>query len=134
MKTLMIFGVINLIALLACKTDDITVESGSLDLKVNIGPLCPVEPCTKTAAELKQVYEAYSFTLSNVKDKSIALQQNLSYDGTKGVLKSTNIAVGDYELNIKPENIFTKRGFPKTVTIEKNKVTTLEIDIDTGLR
>jgi hypothetical protein len=123
-----------IMVLMACASNIVVPETGSLDINVTIGPLCPVEPCNKTAAELKQVYESYSFVLSNSKDKSIVLEQNLTYNGTKGTLKSTNIAVGEYELTIKPENFFTKRGFPKTVTIEKNKVTTLEIDIDTGLR
>ena len=122
------------VCLFACITKTIAPETGLIDIKVTIAPLCPVEPCNKTTEELKAIYESYSFVITNPKDKSVVLEQKLTYNGTNGLLENSNIAIGEYELNIKPENIFTKRGFPKTVKIEKNKTTSLEIDIDTGLR
>ncbi len=134
MKTYIGYIGLSMIVLMACASDVVAPETGSIDLKVTIGPLCPVEPCNKTTAQLTAVYESYSFVISNPKDKSVVLEQKLTYNGTNGAFKGTNLAVGDYELNIKPENVFTKRGFPKTIKIEKNKTTSLEIDIDTGLR
>jgi hypothetical protein len=125
---------LSIILMTACSTKVIIPDTGSLDIKVTIGPLCPVEPCNKTVAELKKIYESYSFVISNPKDKTIVSEQKLTYNGTNGVMKNNSLAVGEYELNIKPENIFTKRGFPKTIRIEKNKITSLEIDIDTGIR
>jgi hypothetical protein len=122
------------IAFINCSHRVLLPETGSIDIKVTIGPLCPVEPCNKTAAELKAIYESYSFVISNPTSKAVILEQKLTHNGTNGVMKSTDIVVGEYELNIKPENIFTKRGFPKTIKIEKNKTTSIEIDIDTGLR
>jgi len=120
--------------LFACTTKTIVPETGSIDIKVTIGPLCPVEPCNKTTEELKLIYESYSFVITNPKTKMVVLEQKLIHNGTNGLMKSSNIAVGEYELNIKPENFFTKRGFPKTIKIGKDKTTSLEIDIDTGIR
>ena len=125
---------LSIIFLMACTSETLAPATGSLDIKVTIGPLCPVEPCKKTAEEFRQIYESYSFVITNPKDKSVVLEQKLSYNGTNGLLKSNSIAVGEYELNLKPESFFTKRGFPKTVIIEKDKTTTMEIDIDTGIR
>ena len=125
---------LSIIFLIACAGETVAPATGSLDIKVTIGPLCPVEPCNKTAAEFAAIYEAYSFVISNPNTKAVILEQKLSYNGTNGAFKGNNIAVGDYELNINPSNIFTKKGFPKTVKIEKDKVTRLIVDIDTGIR
>jgi hypothetical protein len=123
-----------LVVIFACSTKTIAPETGSIDIQVTIAPLCPVEPCNKTTEELKTIYESYSFIISNPKDKSVVLEQKLAYNGTKGLMKSSNITVGEYELNIKPDNVFTRKGFPKTIKIEKDKTTSFEIDIDTGIR
>jgi hypothetical protein len=122
------------VVLFACSNKTITPDTGSLDIKVTISPLCPTEPCNRPAEDIRKVYETYSFTLTDTKMSKQVLEKQLTYNGTNGLMKSSNIAIGEYELNIKPENFFTKRGFPKTIKIEKNKTTSLEIDIDTGLR
>lgn len=122
------------VTLIACSSQTITPDIGMLDLKVSIGPLCPVEPCNKTAAELAVIYESYSLIISSLITKEVVLESKILYNGSNGSVKTNTIAVGEYELNIKPENNFTKRGFPKIIKIEKDKITSLVIDIDTGLR
>lgn len=133
MKTIIVL-LVWFITLSSCTTEIVSLDTGSLDIKVTIGPLCPTEPCNRPADDIKKVYESYSFVLTNAATKSVILEQKLSYNGTNGAFKSNNLAVGEYEMNINPSNIFTKRGFPKTVKIEKDKTTSLEIDIDTGIR
>lgn len=123
-----------LVILIACSSQTITPDMGSLDLKVTIGPLCPVEPCNRTADEIRKVYEAYAFTVKDTKTGKIVLEKNLTYNGTNGVLKSTDVLVGEYELDVTPSSIFTKRNFPQTFIIEKGKTTQLNISIDTGIR
>ncbi|WP_435356459.1 hypothetical protein [Emticicia sp. SJ17W-69] len=134
MKTYLSYICLPIIFLMACASEAVAPEMGALDVKVTIGPLCPVEPCNKTIEELKSIYASYSLVLTNSDSKAIVLDQKLTYNGTNGLIKSTNIAVGQYEMSIKPENIFTKRGFPKTIIIEKNKTASLEIEVDTGIR
>ncbi|GGD67992.1 hypothetical protein GCM10011514_35130 [Emticicia aquatilis] len=123
-----------LVTLLACSSQTITPDVGSLDLKVTIGPLCPVEPCNKTTDDIRKVYEAYTFTVKEAKTGKVVLEKTLAYNGTNGVLKSTDMSVGEYELDFTPKSFFTKQGFPRPFTIEKNKTTQLEIAIDTGIR
>lgn len=122
------------VTLIACSSPTITPDIGMLDLKVTIGPLCPVEPCNKTAVELAIIYESYSLIISSLTTKEVVLESKVLYNGSNGSVKANTIAVGEYELNIKPENVFTKRGFPKIIKIEKDKTTSLVIDVDTGLR
>lgn len=123
-----------LATLFACSSQTITPDIGSLDLKVTIGPLCPIEPCNRTADDIRKVYEAYTFTVKDVKTGKVVLEKTLTYNGTNGVLKSTDMSVGEYELDFTPKSFFTKQGFPRPFTIEKSKTTQLEISIDTGIR
>ena len=120
--------------LVACVSDVITPDMGALDVKITVGPLCPVEPCNKTKEELKQIYESYSVVLSNDITKNVVSTQKVSSIDTYGEVKMSNLEVGAYELNIKPSSIFTNQIFPKKIKIEKDKTTSLEVDIDTGIR
>lgn len=133
MKNYIIVSVMCL-TLISCSSQTITPDIGSLDLTVTIRPLCPVEPCNRTAVELAAIYESYSLIITSLTTKRVVLEPKVLYNGLNGSVKANRIAVGEYELNIKPENVFTKRGFPKIIKIEKDKITNLVIDIDTGLR
>lgn len=133
MKNCIILSML-LIATIGCSSQAITPDSGSLDLKVTIGPLCPIEPCSRTAEDIRKIYESYSFTVKDTKTGKVVLEKNLTYNGTNGVLKNTDMVVGEYELDVAPSSIITKRNFPQKFIIEKGKTTQLEISIDTGLR
>ncbi len=133
MKRFIILSMI-VVTLIACSSKTITPDIGSLDLKVAIGPLCPVEPCNRTADEIRKVYEAYTFTVKESKTGKVVLEKTLTYSGTNGVLKSTDMSVGEYELDFTPKSFFTKQGFPRPFTIDKGKTTQLDISIDTGIR
>jgi hypothetical protein len=133
MKKMAIIGFL-LVAFMACTTQTVAPETGSIDIKFTVGPLCPVAPCNKTKEEFKQIYEAYSFVITNPTTKSVISEQKVTYIDNYGVVKLSNLAVGDYEIGLNPVNFFTKKGFPMTVKIEKDKTTSLEIDVDTGIR
>ncbi|WP_255069554.1 hypothetical protein [Lacihabitans sp. LS3-19] len=127
-----IIGLLLVMGFISCGTVEPEVLKGSLIVNVTIGPLCPVEPCKKTDAELKQIYEAYSLVFTNVSTGTIALEKALSYNGTLGILNQTELPVGDYKIDVKPANMFS--GLPKDVKIENGKTTTMDLKIDTGIR
>ena len=133
MKSYIILSTIFL-TLIACSSQTITPDIGSLDLKVTVGPLCPVEPCNRNADDIRKVYEAYTFTVKEAKTGKVVLEKTLTYNGTRGVLKSTNMSIGDFEIDFSPKSFFNKQGFPRPFNIEKSKTTQLEILIDTGIR
>jgi hypothetical protein len=133
MKSYLILSTIFL-TLIACSSQTITPDIGSLDLKVTIGPLCPVEPCNKNTDDIRKVYEAYTFTVKEVKTGKVVLAKTLTYNGTNGLLKSTDLSIGEFELDFSPKSFFNKQGFPRPFIIEKSKTTQLNISIDTGIR
>jgi hypothetical protein len=136
MKTNKIWVLLSLwsLILIACGSEVVTPDTGALEIKITVGPLCPVEPCNKTKDELKQIYETYSVVLSNEQTKNVVSTQKVSSVETYGEVKMENLPVGEYELTIKPSNLFTSQNFPQKVGIEKDKTTSLQIDIDTGIR
>jgi hypothetical protein len=117
---------------ISCGTVEPEVLKGSLIVNVTIGPLCPVEPCKKTDAELRQIYEAYSLVITNATTGTVALEKAITYNGTFGILDRTDLPVGDYKIDVKPANIFS--GLPKSLKIENGKTTTMDLKIDTGIR
>jgi hypothetical protein len=133
MKSHIILSTIFL-TLIACSSQTITPDIGSLDLKVTIGPLCPVEPCNRNADDIRKVYEAYTFIVKEAKTGKIVLEKTLTYNGTNGLLKSTDMSIGEFELDFSPKSFFNKQGFPRPFIIEKSKITQLNISIDTGIR
>jgi hypothetical protein len=133
MKSHIILSTIFL-TLIACSSQSITPDIGSLDLKVTIGPLCPVEPCNRNADDIRKVYEAYTFIVKEAKTGKIVLEKTLTYNGTNALLKSTDMSIGEFELDFSPKSFFNKQGFPRPFIIEKSKITQLNISIDTGIR
>jgi hypothetical protein len=130
MKNIMVLWLV--VGIISCGKVEPEVMKGYLIVNVNIGPLCPVEPCKKTQAELKNIYEAYSIVIKNASTGTVALEKNLAYNGTLGLLNQTELIVGDYKIDVKPTNIFS--GLPKSVKIENGKTTTMDLNIDTGIR
>ncbi len=120
------------LGLISCVNVEPEVLKGTLIVNVTIGPLCPVEPCKKTEAELKQIYEAYSLVVTNASTGTVAIEKALTYNGTLGILSQTELPVGKYKLNVKPANLFS--GLPKDIKIENGKTTTYDLKIDTGIR
>lgn len=130
MKSLI--SVFLLMVLVGCEKT--VMETGSLVVNVSVGPLCPVEPCKKTPNEIKLAYEAYSLVLTEAISGTLLVEKPLSYDGTRGTFGISTLEVGDYKLTIKPDNVFSRKGFPKDIKIESGKTTTVDISIDTGIR
>lgn len=133
MKRLLVLLIVKLV-FMGCVSKTVEPQVGYLEIKATISPLCPVEPCNRTVDDIRRIYESYSFILQTGSTKQQILEQKLNYNGTNGILKVSDLPIGEYQLEISPKTIFTNRVFPKTFVIENSKVTTLQIDIDTGIR
>lgn len=103
------------------------VKTGVLKGKVIIGPLCPVEPCPITVLN---PYTSRTIILQKQTGEfflPIILQGDGSFEA--------KISVGTYTLNLSDcDFLGCSYSFPKTVIIEENKTTEINIDIDTGIR
>jgi len=103
------------------------IKTGILKGKVIIGPLCPVEPCPTS---ISNPYILRTITLQR-QDGEFLPPINLQADGSF----EAEISTGTYILNLSDCNFLgCQRSLPKTITIEENKTTEINIDIDTGIR
>jgi len=106
-------------------------EKGTLIGKVTIGPLCPVErfPPDPRCQPTEETYKAWPIAIytSDKKTRFAQIQPNLD-----GAYKIELIA-GSYVVDLEKQHRFGKN-LPMTVTIKPGEITTLNIDIDTGIR
>ena len=131
MRYLLLLAIVGLIVAGACTSDDPTptpsiVPEGAIQGQVVIGPLCPVSPCPGPTVDPYQGLEA---VLTPTAGETTRL--GLLSDGTfAGFIPS-----GTYELTIDPcIHLGCEFSLPKTVAITPAGMTTVEVDIDTGIR
>ncbi len=108
-----------------CQTmDDST--NGTLNGKVSIGPLCPVEPCP---ASTPNPYTGRKITLSRPDGEIIKIA--LNSDGTfESDIPSDTYTVGLTDCTY----LGCSTALPKTVEVKKGETSQVNIDIDTGIR
>lgn len=100
-------------------------KQGILSGKLSIGPLCPISPCSDT----QNPYLGRTIILKPKTGSSIFV--DIKTDGS--FLKELNPGTYSLDLN-KCEHLGCGEELPKTITIETNKTTQINIDIDTGIR
>jgi hypothetical protein len=127
MKILLLFFLSLLLT--SCSAQKKT-SSGMLKGKVEIGPLCPQEPCNPTPERLKQVYDSYEVILMDTTAKKILFRIPIQQDATF----IQNVAKGEYIAMIKPVSGTGFRNESKRVSIVKGKTTDIILSYDTGIR
>jgi hypothetical protein len=105
-------------------------SSGMLNGKVEIGPLCPQEPCNPTPERLKQVYESYQVVLMDTAAKKILFRIPIQQDASF----NQHVAKGEYIAMIKPVSGSGFKNESKRITIAKGKTTHITLAYDTGIR
>ncbi len=100
--------------------------TGTLSGTVSIGPLCPVEPCTVTTNPFEGLEVVISH-LGGTEAARILVQPTGSYSGV--------VPSGEIAATLEPcEWLGCQFGFPLTTSVAADGVTTLDFDIDTGIR
>ena len=101
-------------------------EMGTLEGHVRIGPLCPVEPCPSPTPD---VYSSRKILLDSNSGGTWSIPL-----GPDGSFKAS-VPAATYTVDLSDCSFLgCKRALPQMVTIEPGGVTTLEIEIDTGIR
>lgn len=109
-------------------------EKGFLEGKVTIGPLCPVEsfPPDPNCQPTEETYKARPIAIwtSDKKTKVAQIEPNL--DGTYKI----ELPVGNYIVDLEKQQPFGvgSSNLPAPISINSGKITTLNIDSDTGIR
>jgi hypothetical protein len=111
----------------------ITKESGFLEGKISIGPICPVErvPPDPGCLPTAETYKAYPVSVWTSNGRRKIAQINPALDGSF----RTELAPGNYMVIL--ENGQSKIGrsnLPVEVSIISQGKTLLNINIDTGIR
>mgnify|MGYP001580720233 CR=1 FL=1 len=108
-------------------------ESGFLEGKISIGPICPVEkdPPDPDCLPTADTYKAYPVSIWTSDGRRKIMQISPELDGSY----ITNLEPGNYIIILETgrSNIGSSN-LPVEVTIKSDNVTTLDIDIDTGIR
>ncbi len=112
------------------QVDNILKDVGFLEGKVEIGPLCPVEPCNLTQDQIAQAYEARKIIVFASDRSSIVAIVSLDPTGNYKVALNP----GRYIVDINRIGMDSSADVPKEIEIESGKTVRLDIRIDTGIR
>ncbi len=106
--------------------------TGILEGRITIGPLCPVEriPPDPACRPTAETYKAYPVGVWTPDGKTEVTLLNPALDGSYRVALSP----GEYIVRADQQPSRLGGGLPEEVTIAMGATTTLDVDIDTGIR
>ncbi len=104
--------------------------TGTLEGTVTIGPLTPVQSENVTPTTPCSVYEARKIVVFSANGQQKLHDVNIDCQGHYEI----QLAPGTYTVDINHAGIDYAAGLPKQVTITADRTTTLDVDIDTGIR
>lgn len=110
--------------------DSATSQKGSVEGKVTIAPLCPVEPCQISTDQKARIYGARKIVIYTQDRAAVVKEISLDEDG----YYRTDLNPGYYVVDINRLGIDSSSAVPKEVGIEAGQIIRLDIDIDTGIR
>ena len=131
-NVLLIILIIGIILISGCIQQKNQIsEKGFLEGKITIGPLCPVEryPPDPRCQPNEETYKAWPIAVYTPDKKTKVAQIEPLVNGTYEV----ELPVGEYTVDLEKQHMFGKN-LPATVAIKKGEITTLDINIDTGIR
>jgi hypothetical protein len=140
MKKLMVTLIIAAFVLVAaavvsgCATSGNQADTGILTGKVTVGPLTPVEQVGVTPpVPDPAVFTSRKLLLYEADGTTLVQEIPLQAAGYYGVYRVT-LKPGTYVLDYPHQGVGGAKGLPATVGIRAGKTTTLDVDIDTGIR
>lgn len=107
-----------------------TVETGTLEGNVTIGPLQPVEKPGEKPPVPCEVYEARKVMVYDRSGKNLVRQVDIDCNGHYQV----DLKPATYTIDINRIGIDYSGEVPTQIDIRSGDVVTLDIDIDTGIR
>ena len=107
-----------------------TVEMGTLEGTVTIGPIWPVERPGEERTIPPSVYEARKVMVYDKNGSKLVKQVDLEYGG----YYSVELKPDTYIVDINRIGIDSSSDVPKEIEIRPGETVKLDIDIDTGIR
>lgn len=117
----------------ACSTEN--SQTGTLEGKVTIGPIFPVERPGENPPVPPEVFESRKIMVYDENGKRLIKEVDIKQIGqTNEGYYSVELTQGTYLVDIKQQGIDRSGNVPKVVKIVAGKTVTVDIDIDTGIR
>jgi len=118
----------------SCSEQNLLTGSGVLKGKISIGPICPVEriPPDPACLPTMETYKAWATAVWTVNKISKVATLSPKLDGTYEI----DLPAGNYVVDFEVSRTFGVGGsnLPKAISIANKDTTTLNINIDTGIR
>lgn len=138
MKKIIIF-VIASVFYLSCQKEEINLN-GTVEGKFSIGPLCGIEPanadeshpCGLSFEQLDAIYGKYTVQIIDASTAKVVAEKKMDRTG----IYSFSIPDGLYNLDYQPHVTTTSKvqKLPTGFKVSAGQKTTMDINIDTGLR
>jgi len=108
------------------------LESGYLEGKISIGPICPVEtdPPKPECLPTAETYKAYPVSIWTTNGRIKIAQIFPALDGTY----SLELVPGNYLVILEKDTGASNSNLPVNITVRATDITTFDINIDTGIR
>jgi len=140
--SILIFIIFGTILSFSCENAaDTTLNTGILEGKVTIGPLCPVEPCNLTPEEIAAVFEARKVIVYEKSSLRKIMEIQLNAGGEYSVSLNSGqyiVDISDANGNALPLDLSQRPQFgnaiPQEAEIFSDQTTISDFDIDTGIR
>ena len=116
--------------LMICSCSAQKKSAGILKGKVDIGPLCPQEPCNPSAEQLKKMYASYQVLVMDTAATNVLFRISIQQDASF----NKKISAGEYIALIKPVTGSGFKNESKRISISKGKTTEIFLNYDIGLR
>ncbi len=105
-------------------------EQGLIAGKVDIGPLCPVEPCNLTDEQVDAIYDARKIIIYDRDSVTVVKTVGIAEDRTY----KAYVVPGRYVVDINYTGIDHSSDVPKAVIVGVGEIVIVDISIDTGIR
>ena len=141
--SILILLILGLILSCACEngSNKTSLETGILEGKVTIGPLCPVEPCNLTPEQIATIYEARKVIVYEKTSLNKIIEIQLNAEGEYSI----SLNSGQYIVDVSDANgnaltldlsqrLRIGNAIPQEAEIFPDQTTISDFDIDTGIR
>ena len=109
--------------------------TGLLQGSVNIGPITPVEVPGENPPVLPEVFTSRKIMVYDASGEKLIVEVSIQQiDQSATGYYAVQLAPGTYTVNIKQNGMDSSGEVPKQMTISANQSSTLDINIDTGIR
>lgn len=133
----LIFLLIPLLSLIACDSSETATPMGEIEIKANIGPLCPTAnvsdktPCGYSIEKLNEIYSNYTLKILAEKNGSETEVYSTKLSYSDKVTKA--LPLGKYNISVNHQTVAATTNL-QTFTVSSAEKQILELNIDTGIR